>query len=240
MIIFDEKKYVEDNMLDDSYCLAGNRLKTELIMFGRYLKYKGCEDSVIIPALQKKAKGTMLEYNVANQDFIDDLLIKISQREIYHDRVIEITETELYKIKKINHNQTERVMFAFMVIQKFFGSKYIKTNVNELQVMCKLNYNANYFKENILKKLSDMGYINIYATNLYKINIITNESFTAIKVVEFDDVIRYYLDTCNTSEYIYCNACGKKTRRKSNRQKYCDECSERINKEKTLQNRKKV
>ena len=226
-------------MLTPRYELTGNRMRVELIMYGRFLAYKGYRDQEIVPLLQSKSKGTILEYNLNKQEVIKDLMNKIHLREIYHDKIVEITEDELYKIKLINHHSTERVMFVLLVIQKFFNSNYVKTNATELQKLCKLNYNINYFKENILKRLCDIGYIKTYATNLYKVNIRMDESPTIIEVKDYENIIQYYLNTCGSKEYIYCLNCGKKTKRNSNRQKYCQECSSKINIQKTAKRHKK-
>ena len=66
-----------------------------------------------------------------------------------------------------------------------------------------------------------------------------DESPTIIEVKDYENIIQYYLNTCGSKEYIYCLNCGKKTKRNSNRQKYCQECSSKINIQKTAKRHKK-
>lgn len=240
MIVFDEKKYVEENILKRPTVLI-NRAKSELIMLGRYLVLNDYSDDNIINILKDKSRDTLLEFKMLrDKDFVKNIMSKIHQRSLIYDVKINITECELEKIKNINNHRTERVMFVLLVIQKFFNSEYIKTNVNEMQKMCKLNYNTDYFKKYILRKLVDMGYINIYSPRLYKVNIRDDDSLIVITIDDFDDLIGYYLATCNTKDYIYCRRCGKKVARTNNRQKYCKQCSIETNREKTLKNKQKV
>lgn len=232
MIVFDEKKYVEENFINHANSIVENRATFELVMIGRYYRYMGYSTNQIIPILQNHLRRSMLKHRMHDAVFINRLIDKIHQRKLYHDRSISITERELDQIKKIGNAPCERTMFVLLVLKKFFGGRYVKVTATEIQRLASINYNLDYFKRKILHRLIEIGYIETYAANIFKVNIGDNNSPVTIVIDDFDDLMKYYLPTCNTKEYFYCPVCWRKTKRKSNSQKYCSRCAKRVKHEK--------
>jgi hypothetical protein len=92
--------------------------------------------------------------------------------------------------------------------------------------LANLNLNKK-IKLDILNKLYKYNYINILLRPLLKCEINNFDNEINEPILEFEinnDMILYY-DKWIGKKIITCMRCGKLTRVKSNRQKYCDNCS---------------
>lgn len=225
MIIFDEKKYVEDIMFSNRFEL-NNMIIKNLGILAKYYVYQEAERNDIPILLEKFVIKHNMEY-CPYQIYIEKAMKIADKYKLEYDRKIYITENELKFIKSFNNNTIERIVFVMIVMNKFLGHK-VKLNIYDIQRYTKQNLDYNTFYK-YYKIITNNKNVNRYK-NTYKIKH-DNKSPVAIIITDFENMVIEYLKTCKTKEYIYCECCGIKVKRVNNKIKYCKECYIKIHKE---------
>lgn len=219
MIIFDEKKYVEEVMFSDDFEL-NNMIIKNLGILAKYYVYQGVAKDNVPILLEKFVIKHNMEY-CPYHIYIEKAMKIADKYKLEHNKKIHITENELNFIKSFNNNTIERIAFVMLVMNKFLGHK-VKLNIYDIQRYTKQNLDYNTFYK-YYKTITNNKNVNRYK-NTYKIKH-DNKSPVVITITDFDNMIIEYLKTCKTKEYIYCECCGIKVKRKGKRSKYCDKCS---------------
>lgn len=218
MIIFDEKKYVEEIMFKDGFEL-NNMIIKNLGILAKYYVYQGVDRDKISLLLEKFVIEHNMEY--CPYTIYIDKAMKIADRyNLEHNRKVYITENELKFIKEFNNNTIERIAFVMLVMNKFLGHK-VKLNIHDIQRYTKQNLDYDTFYK-YYKIITDNKNVSRYK-NTYKIKHDSKSPISMI-ITDFDNMIIEYLKTCKTKEYVYCECCGIKVKRKGKRDKYCEKC----------------
>lgn len=241
MIIFNEKKYVENEILKSKRNLSIS--PSQILMLIRYYNDQGQKrediQKLILNHLIKNSKTYCLLQDTVYFNLAFD---KALQRKSFNNDSIVITKVEFDFIKSVNNIEKEKLLFTLLVIQKFFklSSNFdnCKVSIKDLKKLSlsKKSYDSIY---TMLYELEKNGYIKLSWKNRYKVNqpLINSENY--IVVNDFDRIPIPYLKKIKTNEYFYCEWCGKKIYYKNikngksskNSIKYCPVCAKIPHKE---------
>ena len=129
MIIFNEKKYVEEVILTPRGSIENTK---ELMMFIRYFHEQGHTKGFI----RLKAEDWVEKHSEANDKLQDDFLYsdvynKAIKRKQYANESVSISECEYDWIRQVDDVEKEKVLFTLLIIQRFLNLEFIKITYNE-------------------------------------------------------------------------------------------------------------
>lgn len=238
MIIFNEKKYIEDILNKQTKKVSNQR---DLIMLIRYYNYIGKE--IDIEEVRSVCRSKLYsKYSMLNDIINDDFLIEravmfANKRQLYVNKTVYITKSEYEKLRSINNYEKEKIMLTLLVLEKFLNKNYSRITLTDLRKlslsMRKLTWNI----RNMLIELERDGYVKVYTNRIFKVLIKDEDSEPYLEITDYNHIPSVYLKTLRDSKYYYCLLCGRryayptsiKQSRKRNRQ-YCAKCSQIKNK----------
>lgn len=149
-----------------------------------------------------------------------------------------ITENELKTIEEIHDNVLERLAFTLLCLAKFRNFKspdnhnWVNYSNGEIYSMACIN-TAAFEKDIKLNKLRELGLIE-YAKKVNNLNIqvlyLHNDGKQKLFISDFRK-LGYEWRLYKGEKYIRCADCGILTKRKTNNQRYCKDCSDKIKNE---------
>lgn len=252
MVINNEKKFIENNILADRVCPPRMYMRTLIRYLVRYyypkFKDKTWQEYVdFIKEDMKKFNFKLYEYREFQySDYMKRLckkMLKGEMKELREIDEINITQAEMDIIKQCETKQQQKVLFTLYVLAKVYGydSGWVNFEIPEIFKLA-----------NVGMKYQDRLFLlhDIYVAGIIQINHIINkqgfkvqlipDSPTAITITRFENLGRQYIAATNP-DYVCCERCQKlfKIKSKPNGgrpQKYCDDCAEIINREKSKEN----
>lgn len=230
MIIFDEKKYAE-KMISQGF-LTKKYIVKELTALAKYY-YK--EKNVELYAIKKKLDEfgeRYVSYYVPSdwRSSINEAVSRVRREDYLADKKITITNRELNRIKSLPSLNEQKVMFALLVLDKFYNRKAFEVFDSDLYKISKVNVNSAKKRE-IISSLIQHNCIDVIMGQKYKnkIKYKNDKSKVEITITNFDDFIYEYLNYIGDGRYGHCGVCGKIIKYYNTR-KFCKECAH--NKEK--------
>jgi len=235
LIIFDEKKYAE-NLLLNGYKNV-KYVGSDNIILVKYWKYLGLQENEI----RIKLKNFMIDFqdlysaDISNSKV--DSAIKIGmQYDLSTDIEIQIYKKEIELINTLQTIELRKMMFILLIIWKFRGRpKRFKVKNVDLLRLTEIKINNNVFWEYIneitkTKMLSLVGYDNkdYYAVNF---DLEDNENEIVFSINNYSNPIYYYLSLVEPDKYKNCVECGVKITLLNNKIKFCKECAKIIKNE---------
>lgn len=227
MIIFNEKRYVEDNIL-----IATGKIKTskELLMFIRYYDDLGYDFPRIWKLAIEKADELEAVCDTIAYDFLfKDAYNKAVKRKQYANEPTVITRCEYNWVRQVDDVEKEKVLFTLLVIQRFLKLDFIKITYKDLKALALTRKQPEAIRK-MIDELQDEGYLRRVTDKTY--GVVTPECDDMeefIVITDYNHIAGPYLHTLRDSESFYCEWCGVRVRYDdkptSNRKVYCEKCA---------------
>lgn len=162
--------------------------------------------------------------------------------------ISEVSKIDIYK-EEINFilsfnedryfNQVLLSLFMMKKIRLFLNQKsYLNYKYSKFSKYCGLRETKDIYK--IIKKLEDYNLVRVCRnSNLEILFDVCSSGDVAFSIKDFYSPYKYLKNYLGEKRYFECEHCGKMVQLKSNRQKYCKECSRIVNILKTME-RKRV
>lgn len=231
MIIFDELEYVKEILRTG---IQTKHINFEIQLIANYYREQGYEDKQIEEELHKFCKEYISNYNKVNfYKFIDEKVIKSKKSSLKKSYPIDITKSELDLITSESNYKCKKLMFVYLVLAKYYMSNnhtekyYVGCNDNDIFKLCNM-YVRSGEKIDLMHYLTKMQYITPTLNMSSIVNYVNENSEIVFTLVPEIDMV-YYFEKYLGGNIIYCENCGKLTKKNSNRQKYCNKCSREIN-----------
>lgn len=233
MIVFDEKKYVEEVLLKDKDFKIVSQNELSLII--RYYVDEGKNIREVRDIIKNIGCGILLETMIEDDYVFTGIFVKATARKIRKGEPIIITKYEYDFVRSVGDPEKEKILFAMIVMQKIFGVDKFLATFKDIKTIS-LSQKNKKDMQNAICDLNDSGYITMsgwrnYKINIDKLQVLKSEPY--LYVDDFDRVTVPYLKTLKTEEYFFCEWCGRKIKYKKNdshARKYCDKCSKIKNK----------
>lgn len=158
-----------------------------------------------------------------------------------------ISKKDVEFLKTIEDEKHRKILFAVLVLSKAMklsgtkrGKKEYKTSdnyyirYNNLSDITRISNVANVSEMNLALILNEYKeYFTFYSPHkeLIKVNFVDTSRNDDIKIDNLEDISEMYEKLFGKD---LCVICGKEFERKSNRQKYCEDCSKKIKSEQTI------
>lgn len=226
MIIFDEIKYAEHIIkygCSRKYILVDFKILAKyFLLYKHYSEEEAMENMLSV----LKDKQSIIPLNYLPQKI--DLSIKYAKTEdLKLSSAIHITQEELEKIDSLPESVRE-LAFIYLFLWKWNKDTEFFIDKSDLKKLLKLSGVANYKLDILDGELEKLGFIKFVdycrkekvAVNLEQSDV----SDLELTVEDFDNVILYYRQHCG-KKVIKCEDCGCLVEVRSNRQKYCKNCS---------------
>lgn len=230
MIIFNEKEYVEKNCFKKGYVLSSTE---DLCRLLRYYAAQGKdaaesrEEIVNFKCTERLMNEIMDNYNFAG------LFLKANARPLRTTEPIWITKYEYDFVVQVGNIEKEKILFFMIFMQKFLRNNIFRLTAKDIKksAMTQLTIKEIGIA---LEELARDGLIESFDKKKFKvktnyINVVKSEDYLCID--DYNRILAPYLKTKKTSEYFYCENCGRKTLYKKNdekshfNRKYCKKCS---------------
>jgi len=230
MIIFDQKKYVENVLLKNG--ISTSCTTKDIYMLSKYYLNQNKPHDEILKILRKYVNkvfpnGSLQE--VINFTFKKAIELKSHSLE---NEIMYITKNEINTILNFtNKIKEQKIMFSMLVIYKFSGYDYYKFVKSDIFKYAKVKRNEDILY-NLMCKMSKLDLLKTYIDksndDLDKLTFaeqqITNESEIAITIDKLDNNFIHHFTSYLNQKTSNCTNCGTLIEVKSNRQKFCDEC----------------
>jgi len=228
LIIFDEKKYAENLLLNGYKNIK--YISYDNIVLVKYWKYLGLQENEI----RKKLKDFMIEFQeIYSSDISDskiDRSIKIGmQYYLYTDITVNINDKEIELINTLETMELRKMMFILLLVWKFKGKpqRFKLSNV-DLMKLSEVKVNNNTFWEYI-NKITEIKMISLVAydnKDYYTINFDLDDDVNenVLSINNYSNPIYYYMNLIEPEKYKNCEECGVLIRLGNNRSKYCRDC----------------
>lgn len=231
MIIFDEKKYAENLLLNGYKNIK--YISYDNIVLVKYWKYLGLQENEI----RKKLKDFMIEFQeIYSSDISDnkiDRSIKIGmQYYLFTDITVNINNKEIELINTLETIELRKMMFILLLIWKFKGKpQRFKLNNVDLMKLSEVKVNNNTFWEYI-NKITETKMISLVAydnKDYYTVNFdldtgIESDNEILFSISNYSNPIYYYMNLIESDKYKNCEECGVMIKITSNNIKYCKDC----------------
>ena len=234
MIIFNEKKYVEEKIITPQGTINDNK---ELMMFIRYFHECGFDKQKIQIKAKEKAKKHTEANDKTQDDFLfNDVYEKAVKRKPYANEPTSISKCEYDWIRQVNDVEKEKVLFTLLIIQRFLNLEFIKITYKDLRELS-MTKKQNDGLRKMIDELQADGYLKRITDKTYGVTMPEcddNDKF--IIVADYNHIPALYLRTLKTKEYFYCEWCGIKSKYKEKdrnnhyRRVFCEKCSLQLNK----------
>jgi len=244
MIIFDELKYAE-NLLEREF--NGFIRWRDLLILAKYYRSLGKVgiqlEKSILDFCTNKVKG----FNeVRNDSKIQSAIRKSKKQPLKISDYVVITKKEIERIRSINDYKIEKILFLMLVVCKinhpkdYVGTHYLNQNFSYLVKLANVYMTKN--ERNSLKYfLHQKGFLDCPEPNRFNVTYgkesfiilyVDNKSEEYLRVVDFDNIVKYYKPVCEK--------CGEIIEKNSNRQKMCENCQKEHRKEWDRDRKKKI
>jgi len=231
LIIFDEKKYAENLLLNGYKNIK--YISYDNIVLVKYWKYLGLQENEI----RKKLKDFMIEFQeIYSSDISDnkiDRSIKIGmQYYLFTDITVNINNKEIELINTLETIELRKMMFILLLIWKFKGKpQRFKLNNVDLMKLSEVKVNNNTFWEYI-NKITETKMISLVAydnKDYYTVNFdldtgIESDNEILFSISNYSNPIYYYMNLIESDKYKNCEECGVMIKITSNNIKYCKDC----------------
>lgn len=234
MIIFNEKQYVEDNILRPY-----GKIKdiNELKMFIRYYNDMDVDyEKIFQLAIQKVDEMSGASLIAENEYMFKNVYDKAITRKQYASEPVELTKSEFDWVRSVENVEQEKILVTLMVIQRFLKSGFVKIDYKDIREHSLSKKQAGGIRE-IIDELQERGYVKRITDKTYKVLIPEFDDLEPFLVItEYSCIPAPYLHKLKTHEYFYCEWCGRKTKYTESDKNghfsriYCKKCSEEPNK----------
>jgi len=219
-----------------------NKMVHELYIVARYLysvtKDKDEVRKYIVDFSKKHING----FNeIRYFDKIEDVVSSSSDREPRELGCVHVTDNEISFIKNFSDDKKiQQVIFGYLVVlkvRKAFGQKlYQNIKDSKFAKMCGL-YKTSILYD-IMNELESSGIIKHTRYLDNEILMEEIEGTPEITVRDIDNCYRYWKMYNGDGKYMECQVCQSIIPRTTNNQKYCIDCSKKINIAKTIEKSK--
>lgn len=228
LIIVDEKTYAE-NLLKNGFSKFMSY--RDLLILAKYYRWTGLEYKEI----EIKLEDFCLRYNplynkVKNRWRIVKAVNGAKKNNLRLPFSIVITENEIKRILSIKNRKYERVLFAILVLAKYYKFSigknkenqkpekigyYLSFDFEDIALAAKVNFTQKKMIE-CFHKLYLAGYYKLTKYGSMMIDYADDSSTPMIEVTDINDISSFL-------PYL-CTECGKIITRTGNRKIMCDEC----------------
>ena len=233
-IIFDEVMYCK-NLLENKPKIIKNRY---LYLLLKYYQYMGLNKIDTIEKIKEFCIMCDQNYNftLAENLFIN-LEKNYGKQKIKIQKNIGITKKELEIIRSCNDYKKEKILFVLLVISKNNHGISDKYYVNEVKDSTLFRLAKVYLnksdRDKIMRELNVEGYFSKprYDQQNFLINYVDTSEEYEIIITDINNIISFYP--------VYCEKCGKRIDKVSEKRKLCDECYKEKRKEDIIKNQRK-
>lgn len=233
MIIFNEKRYVEEHILTSTGKIRSNK---ELLMFIRYYAEQGFDRSSIWKMAIEKADELEAVCDIIAYDFLfNDAYAKAIKRKQYTNEPTVVSKCECEWIRQVDDVEKEKILFTLLVIQKFLNLEFIKITYKDLKNMALTKKQPDAIRD-MIDELQMDGYLKRITDKTYGVaGPVCSDKNDCVIVTDYNHISAPYLRLLRTAEYYYCEWCGTKVKyegKSSEMHKhiYCEKCSKIRNK----------
>lgn len=236
MIIFNEKRYVEEKILISTGKITSNK---ELLMFIRYYVDQGYDKNLIWKMAIDKADEYEAVCDTIAYDFLFfDAYDKAVKRKQYANEPTSVTQCEYDWVRQVNDVEKEKILFTLLVIQKFLKLDFIKITYKDLKKFALTKKQPEALRK-MIDELQVDGYLKRITDKTY--GVVTpecDESEDIIVITDYNHIAAPYLRTLKTKEFFYCEWCGVRVKYKDEAEAvakrakvFCDKCSKQQHKD---------
>jgi len=225
LIIFDEKKYAE-NLILNGY-KNKKYINSDNIILVKYWKYVGLSEKQI----QNNLKNFMNEFQeLYSANIVENKVSRAMnigmQYDLYTDIKITILDKELELINNLESLELRKLMFILLVVWKFKGKpQRFKINNIDLLRLSEVKVNNNVFWDYIYKiTQTQMLSMVVYQNKDYYTVNMDLDGEVILNIDNFNNPIYYYLNLIEPDKFKCCEECGELIKITSNRKKYCTTC----------------
>ena len=235
-LIIDEYSYAL-HLLE--YGFSGYMKWQDLLILAKYYRHLGESTQSISKKLVEYSQKFNSEYNdIVFSDKIESAVRTSKKQNLRIPQPVFITQNELDSMRIVNNYRYEKILFVMLVLSrnnKMFnnnlgGDYYINQKFSTILSLAKV-----YMRKEERNKLKNSFFVLglIDAPSPIKIPKDKRDNFKLLFADENSEKILWVKDLNNIVDFYfpYCQSCGKQIDRKSNRQKFCDECWMERNKE---------
>ena len=246
-LILDEKEYV-DKILSEG-ALHPSRIYLFLGLYARYLYHeKELRKTKIIKALDAFMEENYPRYNPVDWGLnLEKYAGKASRYPLCQCRGIWLAKEELDTISGIHGKVLERLAFTLLCLAKFnnfrnpLNNNWVNSSNGEIYSMACINTTAAE-KDLKLGRLREMGLIE-HARKIDNLSVqvlfTVPEGTQKLFVSDFRK-LGYEWRLYQGENYIRCAGCGILVKNTNGRRRFCKECGEQANKEKSRERMKKI
>jgi hypothetical protein len=227
MIIFNEKRYVEENVLTPAGRITNNK---ELLMFIRYYAELGCCLEEIWSMAIEKADRYEAVYDTITYDFLfTDAYNKAIKRKQYANEPTSVTKCEYEWIRQANDVEKEKILFTLLIIQKFLNLEFIKITYKDLRELALTKKRPDAIRK-MVDELQNDGFLKRITDKTYGVAIPRCDSVDEfIIVTDYNHIPAPYLRTLRTESYYFCEWCAVRVRYSGSpadmhKSIYCEKC----------------
>ena len=235
-IIISESKEVERLLNCESSSDWGIGMGKVVMLIAKYYYSLGLDRQEVYKSINSYLKERMDKYTPKKwSEMINNILDTVEKNGWYNlidVDSISITKAEWDTIVGIGNVKLEKIAFVllcYIKVHRARGSKNDKmSNISDL--LSESGTAPSNINKLLLADLKDLGLIEIgtlkymFVKPLY----INEESSKYINIDNFDKVVTYYDEYKNGVKYKTCKECGKRFKRRSNNDKYCQKCAKII------------
>ena len=255
MFVFDEVDYAKE-MLEVGFKKAEYMQNIELMILAKYLFYIGKDEIQVKSSLIHFCEKHRKYFNTyIFEEIINNVIKRASRSNIRTGKEIHITKNEIDIILDRTKELYERkityikVAFVMLVLSKVYSDGIIRANRFEIFKMANVRV-SEARKLEIFQELTTQGLINYKMskgrdkTSGYIVTFsekVDKGDYIFKDVKDLDKKIIKIINKFKKGEKeIYCENCGVSIIKTNNKMKYCSECGEYVNREKTRKNMRNI
>ncbi len=145
---------------------------------------------------------------------------------------IVITTSEMERVRSLKSALKERLLFTLIALAKYHNalrgdcSNWVGTDMAEIFALANIRH-SNSVRLKLLGELADAGHIHCgdrLTSTALQIYAATAEGEPEVRIYDMRN-LGYQYNALTSNEYTDCVDCGVKIKRRSNRQKYCNDCA---------------
>lgn len=245
-LIFDELEHAQE-MIKQNKFLIKELSVTELLALAKYFKYTlKMSKPEIKRGLDNFCRGTSMKYISAFFDNRLNFVIKLCEKK--EPRVytpIAVTSTEAEAIRSIDDDRMRKILFAMLVMAKFFKLTSVSTKPKKKQEQntpTKLYYNngimeafnqmriaSNYYSRvDMMYKIQHSGLVDVGYRGSYEILFAKDDDDISFYVEYIDCLKLYYqkyFEDIDVGECVECGRPFKRIRAQANKSSFSNLCS---------------
>ena len=241
MIIFNQKKYIEEILLKNGISI--NRINKDLFLLSKYYLAYGKLENEIFEILCDNVNKILPKGSI--QDIIKYILKKATQLKSYslNNEIMYVTKNELDTIFNFTEKiKEQKLIFSMLVIYKFMGCDYYNFVNTDIFKYAKVKNNNNEeVLDNLIHRMFIKGLISSYEDNIRRelLRKITfaetyQNSEIAITIENIDDNFIHHFHKYMGKKISNCEICETLIEKTQHNIKYCKDCKIKIRKETKL------